>query len=220
MKPAGLLEVLSTEAGEIPAAVQKAFLERAQFLPVDAGAQVAFENEPCGQLPFVLSGCLRVYKSAEDGRSITLYDIEPGESCVLTMSCILSGEPFPAMAEAVEKTELLLVPSADWQRWVDSVPSLRRYSHRIAARRLSSVISTLSEIAFQKISQRTARLILRRAAGTEVDATHQQIADELGTAREVVSRTLKDFERAGWIKLSRHSLMITSRKALEEAAGH
>lgn len=213
-----ILKLLEKQAGEIAESVRKSFIAGARELVVPSGAQIAFENEACARLPFVLSGGLRVYKAAPDGRSITLYDIDPGETCVLTMSCILGGEPFPAGAEALGETRVLVVSSEDWLRWVESSPSLRRYSHQIAARRLSAVIETLSEVAFHRVNQRVARLIVRRSTDSGMQATHQQIADELGTAREVVSRILKEFERNGWIRMSRHEIVLLDKSALVKLA--
>lgn len=212
-----ILSILEEE-GQIPDTIRRSFKEQAKEVKIPSGTQVAFENEACARLPFVISGTLRVFKTASDGRSITLYDIEPGESCVLTMSCILSGEPFPATAESIGETILLIIPSDAWARWVDSSPALRRYSHKIAARRLSSVIATLSEVAFHRVNQRIARLLLKRTENGDLQATHQQIADELGTAREVVSRILKDFEREGWIVLSRNTVSLKEKDALVRLA--
>lgn len=157
---------------------------------------------------------MRVYKTGETGREITLYRIEPGESCILTANCILNRRGFPALAEVEQTTEVLLIPAAVFQEWMDRYKFWRDYIHAIIDRRITSVLTIMSEVVFARIDQRIAELLLS-GVGTDggLTITHQKIAGELGSAREVVSRVLKDFEKRGLIRLAR------GRIELADAAG-
>lgn len=171
---------------------------------------LAREGALCVYLPLVFEGGLRVYKSSEAGREITLYRIAPGESCVLTATCIMNGSGFPALAEAEEATELLLVPARLFIRLVDEDARWRRFVFGLYARRLDSVLALVEEVAFRRVDERLASYLLARSvdAGGRVQKTHAQIAAELGTSREVVTRILKDFELRGLIATRRGRIEI------------
>ena len=199
------------------------FREQTRVMQFSAGQTLALEQDECKYLPLVLAGQVRVFKAAETGREITLYRIAPFESCVLTASCILDARHFPAQAIVEHSAEVLLVPAAVFERWMDRYPWWRRYVFGILANRLDGVIATVSEVAFARIDARLAERLLELGGPADADpapvtlyVTHQQLANELGTAREVVSRTLKDFEHRGWIRLSRNEIKILfeSRAAL------
>jgi len=153
----------------------------------------------------VLSGSVRVRKTAENGREITLYRIEPGDSCVLTASCIISGSLFPARAITESDTCAVMVLAPDVTRWLAESEEWRTFLFGLVSRRLSQVIPTVEEVAFRRMDVRVARHLLRLSDGSNgaVRVTHQEIASELGTSREVVSRILKDLEHDGLVTLGR-----------------
>ncbi|HUJ76113.1 MAG TPA: Crp/Fnr family transcriptional regulator [bacterium] len=177
------------------------------------------DGRECAYLPFVLQGALRVYKASDTGKELTFYRIEKGESCILTTTCILSGGIFPAIAEAEGATEVLLVPSKMLLRLVDESPHWRRFVFSQFTQRLTSALTLVEEVAFRHVDDRLAAFLVRAAgAGSTVRRTHGGLADELGTSREVVSRILKDFESAGIVTISRGSIRILDRPALEGRA--
>lgn len=188
---------------------------------LDTGAAICRQGDTCGSLALVLEGSARVYTLAESGREITLYRVEPGHCCILTASCILSGRPFPA--NAVTETALVaaLVPPAQVVRWMTEHQAWRELLWGLLAERLADVIGLVEEVAFRRMDRRLAAYLAERAppGSSQVATTHQQIAAELGTSREVISRLLKDFELRGWLTLARGSVCVTDPDALDRLAG-
>jgi len=183
------------------------------------GQSVCRQGVACAHLPLVLSGTARVYKLGESGREITLYRIAPGESCVLTASCILSGRDFPAFATAETAMEALAVPARAVLDWLQSSGDWRAYVFGLVAQRLADVIDVVESVAFGRMDRRLADYLLRMAGREQtVLATHQQIAFDLGSSREVVSRLLKDFEQAGLVAIARGRLRLLDPPRLRMVA--
>jgi CRP/FNR family transcriptional regulator, anaerobic regulatory protein len=205
----------------VPRASREAFLSHATRKSLEHKEMLARDGTECGYLPFVLEGTLRVFKSSVGGREITLYRIERGESCILTATCILNDSRFPAYAEAEGRTELLLAPSRLLMGLVDEHAEWRRFVFGLYAKRLDNVLSLVEEVAFQHIDERIAAYLLKFAAGREgaVTRTHGEIAAELGTSREVVTRILRDFEAAGSIETLRGRILVRRRADLQGKLG-
>lgn len=181
------------------------------------GQYIGWEGDVCAQLAVVLSGTVRVYKIGESGREITLYRIEESDSCILTASCILSQIRFPALAVVEKEVRAALIPAPILREWIKKYDVWRMYVFELMSKRLADVIATVEEIAFRRVDVRIAEFLTGLAEEQEhITITHQEIAYELGTAREVVSRILKDFERANIISLSRGSIIIQNKQALLE----
>ncbi|MGE3799643.1 MAG: Crp/Fnr family transcriptional regulator [Candidatus Kapaibacterium sp.] len=178
------------------------------------GAFICMEGDHCGVIPLLLNGTARVYKTSESGREITLYRIDPGESCILTASCILSDIPFPAFAVAESDVEALVIPSGTFNAWVSRSTPWRDFVFRLLSKRLSSVIEIVEEVAFQQLDARLAAYLLERMEGGRVTTTHEKIAADLGSSREVISRILKEFEREGSIALGRGVVEISDSDML------
>ncbi len=178
---------------------------------VSGGAECAF-------LPFVLEGRLRIYKASEAGREITLYRIERGESCILSATCILNGGSFPAIAEAEGDTLVVLLPAQLLARLVEDNPPWRQFMFDLYAKRLENVLTLVNEVVFHHIDERLAAHLVRRAGVRQkaVTTTHGEIAAELGTSREVVTRILADFEADGLIATARGRISIRRPDALRE----
>lgn len=195
-------------------------LEHGSAARLPANRFLRMAGESCEHFPIVLSGEIRVFAMGEGGREVTLYDIGPGESCILTASCILNGEHFPAFARTRTAAELVLVPSSKVPDWFDRFAPWRTYLLDLVSRRLGHVIEVVEQVTFVSMGQRIARYLLSLAATRDrVETTHGEIAAELGTAREVVSRTLKALEAEGLVALGRGSLEIKHRERLEAKAG-
>lgn len=191
------------------------FFQRASKVSLSEGAQICSEGAECGSLALLLEGRVRVYKLGETGREITLYRLGVGESCILTASCILSHVPFPAFAVSETAIEAVVVPVADVNRWMGESAAWREYLFGLISGRFADVISMVEEVAFRRVDRRIAALLLKRSiegGSDEIAVTHQEIASDLGSSREVVSRILKDFETARHIKVSRgHIHLLNSR---------
>ncbi|HEY6572087.1 MAG TPA: Crp/Fnr family transcriptional regulator, partial [Candidatus Eisenbacteria bacterium] len=171
----------------------------------------------------LVSGRMRVYKLGENGHEITLYHVGAGEACPLNVSCILSDRPVPAMARVEEDVEAIVVPAAEFRSWMARHESLRTFVFQTFASRLSEMMSLVEEVAFRRMDQRLARrlhdiLMLEEAPRESVEITLAELASDLGTAREVVSRLLKEFERLGAISLSRGRISLKNSAKLRELA--
>jgi CRP/FNR family transcriptional regulator len=204
----------------IAAPAREALLARTIRKHLDHRQILVSSGTACAYLPFVLSGTLRIYKTSEAGKELTLYRIERGESCILSATCILNGGSFPAIAEAEGATEILLVPAAITAALVESNAEWRTYIFELYAKRLEEVLVLVDEVAFRHVDSRIAAYLSRHGeAGSTVQRTHAEIASELGTSREVVTRILRDFEADGLIETSRGRIEIRRPDTLRERAG-
>ena len=184
-----------------------------------AGTHVMFEGNKCVSLPLLVSGLVRVYKLDESGREITLYRIEPGESCVLTAACILGDIGFPANAMVETDSEVFVLPASPFRELMATDGRMQHFIFELIGRRLSAVIEVVEEVAFRRVDE---RLIQRLVHGTaqereelSIQLTHAALARELGTSREVVSRLLKDLEQRGFVELGRGEVRILDRDGLK-----
>lgn len=191
------------------------FISNMSYAKISEGKLLVSEESPVQVLPIILSGSIRVFKLGESGREITLYRIEKEESCILSASCILSGIDFPAMAESESETEAVVVPADKFREWVRKYPFWQNFVFNLLAKRLDVIIAVIEEVAFKRMDSRIAAYLLAQHTN-KVHSTHSDIALELGTSREVVSRILKDFEREGLINLSRGEIDIQNITGLTE----
>jgi len=168
------------------------------------------EGSSTNNLAVIISGKVRVYKLAESGREITIYRINKGESCILTISSILSNLTYPARAVVEEDVEALIVPSDIFKELVNKDENWRNFTFGLMNARFANVITVVEEVAFRRMDERILEFIIQtfESKGSELSITHQEIAYELGTYREVVSRILKDFEKSGLVVLARNKINI------------
>lgn len=187
----------------------------AKVVKVPGGTVVFRSGDPCTRYMLVLSGSLRVQMVAESGREITLYRVEEGESCVLTTSCLLSGDIYPAEGIAETDVEAVAIPLALFNKGIDLSRGFRQFVFAAYGQRIGNLMMLVEEVAFGRIDARLAQRLLERGdkAGL-LTTTHQALASDLGTAREVVSRQLKEFERRGWIRTQRGLIEVIDRPAL------
>ncbi len=190
--------------GEASDPFRRQFFSATTLVKVPDGHTIATEGAVCHQLALVLEGSVRVYKLAASGREITLYRIPAGDSCILTASCIMSQAPFPAIAVAEGDVDALIVPARQAQEWLLKSQPWGAFVFGLIAKRLAEVIGVLESVTFQRMDIRIATYLIALAPhGKTLTTTHHEIASELGTSREVVSRMLKEFERRGWLVVGR-----------------
>jgi len=182
---------------------------------VQAGKLLFDANQPCPGLPLLLSGEVKVFRQSGDGRSLELYRITRGELCLVSSASLFHGRPLTATAITTRPTELLVVPADVFHRWLDQ-RDFRAHVLGLFAERMSDLTALVDAIAFQKLDQRLAAALLGR--GPELVITHQALAEQLGTAREIVSRLLSRFERSSWVQLSRERIRIIDSAALRAHA--
>ena len=174
--------------------------------------------EPVNLL-LLLAGTVRVQQSSDSGREIVLYRVEAGESCVLTSACLLAQEDYAAEGVAETDVTAVAIPRATFDDLVGRSRQFRDFVFQAYARRMTDLFRVIDEVAFGRIDARLAERLLALARGTgAVQATHQQLAAELGTAREVVSRQLTEFQRRGWIGQSRGLVTLSDPQALAAVA--
>lgn len=199
------------------AAVRESFLQAASRLTLPEGREVSLPGQACLHLAFLQTGSIRVYLMSSEGREITLYRVGPGESCVLTAACLLGGTPFPASATVEQAVQGYLVPAAEFRTWVNRHEFWQRYVFRLLGKRLAAVLARLEEATFVRVDVRLAAQLLDRAGTVGlVPLTHQSLASDLGTAREVVSRILKRWQQAGWVQLERGAVRLVDTSALRD----
>ncbi|WP_295458444.1 Crp/Fnr family transcriptional regulator [uncultured Thiodictyon sp.] len=196
----------------------RALLAGALTLELPAQQAVFYAGSACPNYVLVLTGTIRVQIIGEHGREALLYRVLPGQACVLTTCCILSGDVYPAEAFTESRVKFLSLSKSVFDRALEDAPAFRRFVFANLGARIAQVITRMEELAFQPIERRLANLLLRRHGQTPASlltATHQELAVELGTAREVVSRHLKRLEAAGVVKLGRATIEILDRQRLE-----
>lgn len=167
---------------------------------------------------FIVKGTIRIYKISEQGREITLYRVQSGQSCVLMMASILGETEYEASASIESECEILLIPVGIFRIWMDNYKPVRQFIYKQFIQRINAVTNLLENIAFKPISYRLAHLLFNyvNEETATLMITHDQLAVELGTAREVISRTLKDFQNRGILSLSRGKISLVDRLALEK----
>ena len=166
------------------------------------------EGDSCSGIAFVLTGEIRVFKIGEIGREITLYEIFPGETCILNASCILSHRKYPANAVGISDGTMIYLPHDVFQKIIETYEEMRTFIFSLFSRRFSEIIELVEEVTFGRMDERLTDYLTKKAENDLLYTTHQKIADELGTSREVVSRLLKDFERKEKISLARNMIRL------------
>ncbi|HEX9839097.1 MAG TPA: Crp/Fnr family transcriptional regulator [Anaerolineales bacterium] len=191
------------------------FQRVAYLARIPAGHDVFLEGDQVGAIALLISGIVRVYKIGETGREITLYRFGNGQSCILTANAILSKKTFPAIATVEKEAEAVMIPAAIFRDWVVRYDMWREFVFDLLSQRLSSVMAIVDEIAFRRMDARVASLLLARVRmQNPLRITHQEIAAELGSSREVISRLLEDFSERGLIRSGRSEIEVLDKGGL------
>lgn len=198
------------------ASLTREFQQTAFFAHIPAGHDVFLEGDRVEAIALLISGVVRVYKIGETGREITLYRFGNGSSCILTANAILSQKTFPAVATVEQDAEAVMIPADSFRDWVRRYDLWREFVFELLSQRLSTVMAIVDEVAFQRMDKRVAALLLKRARSQNpLRITHQEIAAELGSSREVISRLLEDFVSDGSIRSGRGTVEVLDFELLE-----
>jgi len=191
--------------------LQASFFSRLYLQKLKNGTILLDENRECTGVIFVLSGSIRIYKLSEEGREITLYRIGRGETCVLTVACLLgTGDiPFPVAALAEQSSEVVFMPIEQFRQFFYKSQAIQKFLFSSMSAKFYSVLGLVENITFRRTSDRLMDYLISKSAGGTypVYSTHESIASELGTAREVISRLLKEMESRGIVNLSRGKIV-------------
>jgi CRP/FNR family transcriptional regulator len=209
------LSALYPVLAKLPPALLQRIVDALQTMSVPAGTTVFDEHQPCRGFPFVLEGAIRVAKLSAGGRELPLYRVVAGESCIISSSCLLGHADYNARGVAEGPTTLALLPRPLFEEML-AEPVFRDFVFALFAERMAELMQLVEEVAFRKLDQRLAALLLGK--GRVVHATHQQLADELGSVREMVSRLLKGFAEQGLVRLGREQIGVLDAAGLRKVA--
>lgn len=190
---------------------------RGTFRPVTLarGHRVFEAGKPCQAYVLVRSGRVRVHQLDAEGREVVLYRLGPGDTCILNAAALLAEQDYCACAITETAVEADTISVPNFNALVASSAGFRAFVFSSHAARISDLMKVVRDLAFEKIDARLARRLLVLAdAGGRLGVTHADLATELGTAREVISRHLKTFERKGWVKLHKSEVVIITPMAL------
>ena len=184
---------------------------------IPEGAELFAEKQACRGFPLLISGSIKVVKSTPAGREMLLYRVEPGGSCVITSSCLLGHTRYTARGIAETPLRMLMLPTALFERLIAGNAAFRAFVFHLLAERIAGLMLLVEEVAFHRLDQRLAKLLLGKSE--PIHATHQTLADELGSVREIVSRLLKGFAAQGLVTLGRERIELIDRDGLRQLAG-
>ncbi len=201
----------------LPAGRLDALLQPQAVMQLPAGTQVFAEHQPCQGFPLLLAGSIKVIKLASSGRELMLYRVAPGGSCIISSSCLLGHTDYNARGIAETPLTLLALPVPVFASLMLEHAPFRDFVFHLFAERIGELMQLVEEVAFSRLDQRLAKLILARQDDV-LNVTHQQLADELGSVREIVSRLLKGFAAQGLVLLGREQLTVSDRAGLQKLA--
>ena len=198
------------------ASLVREFQQAATFARIPAGQDVFLEGDRVDGIALLLSGVVRVYKIGETGREITLYRFGLGQSCILSANAILNQITFPAIATVEQEAEAVIIPSATFRDWVKRYDLWREFVFDLLSQRLSTLMTIVDEVAFRRMDVRLASFLRTRClVQNPIRITHQEIASELGSSREVISRLLEDLSARGLVRATRGEIEVLDEAGLE-----
>jgi CRP/FNR family transcriptional regulator, anaerobic regulatory protein len=194
-----------------------ALLQPQGVMQLATGTQVFAEHQPCQGFPLLIEGSIKVVKLASSGRELMLYRVVPGGSCIISSSCLLGHTDYNARGIAETPLTLLAMPIPLFSALMIEHAPFRDFVFHLFADRIGELMQLVEEVAFTRLDQRLAKLILARNE-TRIHVTHQQLADELGSVREIVSRLLKGLAAQDLLTLGREQIVISNREGLQKIA--
>ncbi len=191
--------------------LRDALLKEGRLMKVEKGKAIMEPGQFIKMVPIILEGSIKVLRMDEEGRELFLYYLEPGQTCALSLTCCSSSKPSEIKAVAEEDSVLLAIPVHVHEQWSDEFKQWKDYVSSTYQSRFQEMLETLDAVAFKRMDERLMRYIvtkMKQAKSNELHTTHQEIASELGTSREVISRLLKQLEKKKWIELGRNVIYI------------
>ncbi|MFN3840817.1 MAG: Crp/Fnr family transcriptional regulator [Cyclobacteriaceae bacterium] len=182
--------------------LQNLFAAEGTVIKLEADTEILKEGQSVKQIPIVLDGLVKVFTRHED-KELLLYYIKPRESCVMSFLAGIKNQPSRIYAQAEEPTTLLLLPSQKVERWINEYPQLNNLFYDLYNNRYSELIDTLHQLIFQKLDARLYDYLMEKSrlkGKSLLHLRHREIAQDLGTSREVITRVLKKLEKEGKIK--------------------
>ena len=170
-------------------------IEHSEIIEINPGSVILKENEFIKVIPLVLEGSIKLRKLDPNGREIIFYHIEPGESCILSITSCLNDKESQAEAIIEKKTRLVVVEAEKIRSWMDRFPTWRKFVVKLYYNRLADLMTLVDLVLFKSVDARLIQHLKDHVVNNEVETTHQQLAGELGTAREVISRLLKRMDQ-------------------------
>lgn len=212
---------LLPDAGDLPPRLAERVRREGMPVARTAGSVLFDEGSACGGMLVLSEGAIRVSRVAPEGRELMLYRVRPGESCVLTTSCLLERSTYPARGVAESDVRGVLLPADLFDALLQDAPGFRRFVFGSFVQRISGLLELAASVSFERLDRRLAAALLERietSGRIELRTTHQELAQELGTVRERVSRLLEGFESRGWVELGRGRILVRDKAGLEGAA--
>jgi CRP/FNR family transcriptional regulator len=204
----------------LDAPTKQLLITRSAILDVPEGTTIFGPGKSPENMLFLLDGTVRVQQVSDSGHEIVLYRVHAGQSCVLTTACLLAYEDYSAEGIAETDVQAAAVPRAVFDDLVAQSKSFRDFVFAAFSKRITDLFQMIDEVAFQRIDVRLAQKMIELSDGSgKIPTTHQKLSVELGTAREVISRQLQEFQRRGWIEQARGSVTILDRNRIEKLAG-
>ena len=200
---------------QLPASDLARLREGSMVVMLPEGSRIFGPGQAPENFLLLIDGTIRVQQVSESGREIVLYRVSAGQSCALTTACLMGYEEYLAEGIAETAVRAVAIPRSLFDELIASSREFRRFVFTAFSRRVTDLFRIIEEVAFSRIDVRLAQRLLQMADDkNHVSATHQDFANELGSAREVISRQINEFQRRGWIKAARGSIELTDKKAL------
>lgn len=204
---------------KLDTSIREILVERSKIAELPEGTVIFGPGKAPDNLLLLLDGTVRVQQVAENGREIVLYRVQAGESCVLTTACLLAYEDYSAEGLAETAVRAVAIPRSVFDDLIAQSSTFRRFVFTAYSKRITDLFLVIEEVAFKRVDIRLAQKLLELSKGSgHVHLTHHQLATELGSAREVISRQLQEFQRRGWVSATRGDVRLTDIAALDEFA--
>ena len=186
-------------------------MEKGQFVTFEHGKVLMEPGQFIKAVPIVLDGSIKIMRMDDEGKELFLYYLEPGETCALSLTCCSAARPSEIKAVVEEPATIIFVPVQLHEQWSDEFKQWKDFVSTTYQHRFQEMLTVLDAVAFKRMDERLMNYIvtkMKQLKSNELHTTHQEVANELGTAREVISRLLKQLEKKKWIELGRNVIYI------------
>ncbi len=189
----------------------QSILDKGQIVNYESGKVLMEPGQFIKAVPLVIDGSIKIMRMDDEGKELFLYYLEPGETCALSLTCCSAARPSEIKAVVEEPATIIFVPVQLHEQWSDEFKQWKDFVSSTYQQRFQEMLIALDAVAFKRMDERLMRYIvtkMKQLKANELHTTHQEIANELGTSREVISRLLKQLEKKKWIELGRNVIYI------------